>query len=264
MMKEFTLGVWHSVKATGFMFRQGLWQYYLYPVIVSVVFYVFLLGALIKYAYSLVKLLLGPYLPENMPKLEGFWDFLNILGNISLYSVAAIMMSVLTLFLASRFSKYIVLILLAPVFSVLGEKIDNKLTGQKYDFELNQFVKDMIRGISIAIRNLIIELFWTALITIASLFSGGLALVSSPILIVISAYFYGFSMMDYTCERRRLSIGDGVKFVRRHKWFALGNGLMYLATDMIPFIGGIIAPVNGICGATTGILEFEKASHSEN
>lgn len=264
MMKQFTTGVWHSIKATGFMFGHGLWQYYLYPILLSVVFYVFLLGALIKYAYSIVKLLLGPYLPENMPKLEGFWDFLNVIGNISLYSVAAIIMSVLTLFLASRFSKYIVLILLAPVFSILSEKIDNKLTGQRYDFELNQFLKDMVRGITIAIRNLIIELFWTAILTLASLFSGGLAIICSPVLFFISAYFYGFSMMDYTCERRKLSISEGVKFVRRYKWFAIGNGLMYVITDMIPFVGGIIAPVNGICGATTGILELENSANSEN
>lgn len=260
MMKEFISGVWHSVKAFGFMFKQGLWQYYLYPALVSLLFYFFLIGALIKYAYVLVQLILKPYVPDKLPELNGFWDFMNVFSNISIYSISAIIVSLLTLFLASRFSKYIVLIILAPVFSVLSEKIDSKLTGLKYDFSFAQFIQDMIRGISIAIRNLMIELFWTALFTIASIFSGGLALIGTPVLLIISAYFYGFSMMDYTCERRKLSISEGVKYVRRFRWFAIGNGVVYILTDMIPVVGGIIAPVNGICGATTGLLELEKKS----
>lgn len=258
MMKDFTSGVWHSVKATGFIFRNGFWQFYLYPALVSLLFYFFLIGALIKYAYALVQLILKPYIPDKLPEVNGFWDFLNIFSNISIYSVTAILISVLTLFLASRFSKYIVLIILAPVFSVLSEKIDSKLTGQNYDFSFSQYINDMIRGVLIAIRNLLIELSWTTLITIASIFSGGLAIIGTPVLFLISAYFYGFSMMDYTYERRRMSISEGVKNVRQFRWFAIGNGTVYILTDMIPVIGGIIAPVNGICGATTGILELEK------
>jgi CysZ protein len=262
MMNQFTTGIWHSVKALSFMFSRGLWHYYLYPILVSILFYALLIGLMIQYAYSTVKLLLSPYIPEKMPEINGFWDFLNIIGNISVYGAAAVLISLLTLFLASRFSKYIVLMILAPVFSVLSEKIDSKISGQVYQFEWIQLIKDMLRGIAIALRNLFIELVWTAIITVATIFSGGIALIASPLLFVISAYFYGFSMIDYTCERRKLSIQEGVQFVRKYKWFALGNGIVYLITDMVPGIGSVLAPVNGICGATTGILELEKASKS--
>ncbi len=264
MITQISTGIWHFIKATGFLFKHRLWHYYLYPVILSIILYAFLIGALIKYAYDIVQYAFAPYMPELMPKIEKASDYLDILSKIPVYGVLAVVFSMLALILAGKFSKYIVLIIMAPVFSILSERIDSIITGKTYDFSSMQMLKDMIRGILIAIRNLIIELFWMAGISVLSIFSGGLGLLASPILFIISAYFYGFSMIDYTCERRKLSIKDSVKFVRHYKFFAIGNGGMYLLCSLIPVLGDIIGAVNGICGATTGIIELEKGQKFGN
>lgn len=263
MIKQFGTGIWHFIKATGFLFKHKLWHYYLYPVLISILMYVFIIGALINYAYDIVQYFLAPYIPESIPKLRQYSDLVTEICNIPLYGVLAVVISILTLILAGKFSKYIVLIIMTPVFSLLSEKTDSIITGKTYEFSFAQMFKDVLRGTIIAFRNLIIELFWIAGISVISIFSGGLALVATPILFIVSAYFYGFSMLDYTCERRKLSISNSVKMVRHYKFFVIGNGSMYLFCGLIPIFGDIIGSVNGICGATTGIIELENRKNQE-
>jgi CysZ protein len=62
-------------------------------------------------------------------------------------------------------------------------------------------------------------------------------------------------MMDYCCERRRMTISQSVRFMRRNRWLVMGNGLMYSLLDSIPVVGLIVAPVNAVIGATTALLE---------
>lgn len=264
MITQFRTGVWHFIKATGFLFKHKLWHYYLYPVLLSILLYVSIIGALVKYAYSIVKYFLEPYMPEVMPKIDQASDYWHILGKLPVYGILAVVFSLLTLILAGKFSKYIVLIIMAPVFSILSEKTDSIITGKSYVFSSTQMLRDMIRGIVIACRNLIIELMWMVGISLLSIFSGGLALVSTPVLLIVSAYFYGFSMIDYTSERRKMGIRESVKLVRQYKYFALGNGSMYLLCSLVPLIGDIIGSVNGICGATSGIIELENRQNPEN
>jgi CysZ protein len=157
--------------------------------------------------------------------------------------------------LAIKLMKYIVLILLSPLFAYLSERTEELLSGTKYPFSLSIFLKDVIRGIFIALRNAFIEFGLMALFFILSVFLPPAAVVAAPLLFLIGIYFYGFSMMDYCCERRRMTISQSVRFMRRNRWLVMGNGLMYSLLDSIPVVGLIVAPVNAVIGATTALLE---------
>lgn len=257
-MGQFIKGITHFFSAFGFIFKNRLGHYYLYPIIISLLFYVSMISFVSIYAYDIVFAVLKGYLPNHLPKMDGWLSIFNVLGNISLYGVITIIFILLVVLLSASFSKYIVLIILSPVFSLMSEAIDSKITGQKFDFELIQFLKDMLRGILVSLRNLMIELFWMALFGFVSIFSSGFGLITYPLLIIIGAYFYGYSMMDYTCERRKMSISEGTLFIKQNRWFAIGLGLMYWLLDKVPFVGLVIAPINALCGATTGMIEIEQ------
>lgn len=129
---------------------------------------------------------------------------------------------------------YVVLIVLSPVFSWLSEQTEKALTGKDYPFRFGRFLREMWRGIMIAIRNTVFQflvsvlLFFLSFIPIVGLFS--------PILFFLSsAYFYGFSFVDYTIERRYLLVRESVSYVNRNIGFVMGLGVPFAAALMLPY-----------------------------
>lgn len=258
MLKEFSLGIAHFFAAFGFLASKRLLRYYLYPLMAVVVLYIGLFGTMLVYSRDIVEYCLGDYLPKEIPEVNSLGSFGRFISHISVYGLLSIVFSLLIFLLAGKMSKYIILILLSPVFALLSEAVEEKASGRNYPFKLHEFIIDVFRGIVLAIRNFAIETLWLGLLGLLGLFFPALSLALTPLGIIISAYFYGFSMIDYINERRRKTIGESVRHIRRHRWFAIGNGLMYWLFDMIPLVGWLIAPVNSVTGACTGILELEQ------
>jgi CysZ protein len=254
-MDQFLKGVRHFLAATSFLAKHKLLYFYLFPLALSIIYYVGLFALIFSFSREITEWLIGSYLPERDPEFDGFWSFLNFFTALAIRGILSFLFGLEVYMISVRFSKYIVLMLLSPVFAILSEKTDEIISGRAYPFDLAQFLNDMIRGIVIAIRNLFIELFLVAVFTLAGFFAGPLAVLVVPFLWLVSAYFYGFSMIDYTCERRKMSIGTSIEFIRRHRAFAIGNGTMYALFDCIPFVGLVIAPVNAVVGACTGLYE---------
>ena len=135
-----------------------------------------------------------------------------------------------------KFAKYIVVILLSPLFSMISRQIEKKLTGNHYKFSLDQTMKDTKRGILIAFRNM----FWWYLYTGIILFIAYLGwndIYRSPIFYLIfpiAFYYYGFSFIDYINERRRLDIQQSVHFMRKYKGLAISIGSIYTLFIFLP------------------------------
>jgi CysZ protein len=138
--------------------------------------------------------------------------------------------------LLMNFAKYIVVISLSPLFSHLSQKTEHILTGNKYHFKLDQFIKDIRRGIRIALRNLIRQYFFFLLIFLISII-GWEDPKSAPIFYIVflvSFYYYGFSFIDYVNERRKLSINESVLFVQQHSGLAISIGLIFSLLIFVP------------------------------
>jgi CysZ protein len=129
----------------------------------------------------------------------------------------------------TKFTLYIVVIILSPILALLSEKIEKILTGNKYKFSLRQLVHDIKRGMRIALRNILWEYtFIVIILGVASFFGGtvkNVLIFSIPV--AIGFYFYGFAFMDYINERRRLNIQQSIYFVSKHKGLAIAIGSIY-------------------------------------
>ncbi|MES2617270.1 MAG: EI24 domain-containing protein [Bacteroidota bacterium] len=258
-MKQLGQGIRHFFSATSFLSKHGLLYFYLFPLALSLLLYIALSTAIVAFSKYITTLLLGDYLPKEGIQNDGTSSFLSFFSGDTITTIVSIIVGVIIFLISAKLSKYVVLILLSPVFALLSEIVDEKMTGKKYPFNLYQLLKDILRGSLIALRNLSIELLLIGAFSLLGFAAGPFSLLVVPVLWLVSAYFYGFSMMDYTCERRKMSVGQSIEFIRRNRGIAVGNGAMYTLLDLIPIVGLTIAPINAVVGATTAIIESENA-----
>lgn len=128
-----------------------------------------------------------------------------------------------------RFAKYLVVILLSPLFSHLSQKVEYILTGNTYRFSMQQLIHDVKRGFRIATRNIMWEYFFFILVYIVARI-GWKDAESSPLFYLIFAinfYYYGFSFLDYVNERLKLNVDQSIQFTRKNRGLALAIGSVY-------------------------------------
>ena len=162
------------------------------------------------------------------------------------------------LFLFLMFSGYITIIILSPIFTFLSEKIAAIKTGYNYSFNLLQFFKDIFRAGVIAIRNIFIQFILMLLFVLL----GFIPLIGWAISIfgnlIVTSYFYGFSFMDFSNERNKLSIKESVNFIRKNGGIPIGIGLVFYCCLLIPIIGSFLASLLSIISLTAATLSVEE------
>jgi CysZ protein len=77
--------------------------------------------------------------------------------------------------------------------------------------------------------------------------------VAPVIMLGVECYYYGFSMLDYSCERHKLSASASIDFIARHKGLAAGNGIVFFLMHLVPFVGWVLAPAYAIVAATISL-----------
>jgi CysZ protein len=135
--------------------------------------------------------------------------------------------------------KYIMLILLSPVFSLLSSKVESSITGKSTSSFT--FIAELVRGVRFNVRNIWKELLFTVLCLILG-FIPVINLTVPFILFVIQSYYLGMGIMDYYMERH-FTIGAALTYIDQHKFFVTGIGGCFILTMLIPVIGWVFAPI---------------------
>ena len=183
-------------------------------------------------------------------KLQDSWiGFLFTMGGVILWLV--LMLLYFSLF------KYIWLIIGSPVFSFLSEKTASIIEGKTFDFQLKQYLSDVVRGVRVAARNTLWQTVYIISIILLSLFPF-IGWASPMIAIALECYYYGFSMLDYSFERQKMSVEKSIDFIGRHKGLAIGNGIVFYLLHCIIFVGWVVAPAYAVIAATISMHQIEK------
>jgi CysZ protein len=176
-------------------------------------------------------------------------------------------------------TKYLVIMFLSPLLAILSEKTEEVLTGNKYQFNLKQLLKDVKRGIGIAAIMLIVEfgivfLVWTPICWILEIND----YIYEAVAVLIGFYFYGFAYIDYINERLRLTVKESWKFMRKHDGLAFAIGGVYSLFYKIPSLintdnnwvnifldnfGVLFAPVLAIVAATIAMHNLVDLNNSK-
>ena len=243
--KDFFFGLNIYGKSLSFILKNRLAYFFIFPLIAYILLYIFGYKGYTNFIEYVQESATGYFDSFNFT----FWGASIIKAVLSW--VIGFFLKILFFFIFLYLGGYIVIIVLSPVFSMLSEKTEKILTGKEYDFEFKQFLKDILRGVGLALRNFLFEIG----IIIIMFFVSFIPLINLAVPIVlffVAAYFYGFSFLDYALERKRLKIGASAKFVRQHKALAIANGTVFSLCIMIPWIGvflsGFVAVISVVAG----------------
>lgn len=162
----------------------------------------------------------------------------------------------LMLFYFSLF-KYLWLIVGSPIFAYLSEKTEAIIEGKDFPFNFKQLLKDIVRGIGISLRNALWQTVYTVSILLLSLipFFGW---ITPMLVLLIECYYYGFSMLDYSCERNKMSVSQSIYFIGSRRGLAIGNGMMFYLMHLIPVVGWIFAPAYAVVAATLSLYPLKN------
>lgn len=250
MLKEIIIAIQSFFEAHNFIRRHRLWKWILIPGIVYTLLFLFGLVIFVKSSNAAVTLLSDKLGVTAWLQREAnaFLSFL--------FLMAGIMLRLILFFFYFSLFKYLFLIVGSPVFAYLSEKTSSLIEGKDFPFSFSQLFKDIVRGIRLSLRNALWQTVYLFFILLLSLFP--LAGWITPLLaLFIECYYYGFSMMDYSLERNRLSAPASIDFIGRHKGLAIGNGLLFYLMHLVPFLGWVLAPAYAVIAATLSLYKIE-------
>ncbi len=260
--KQVAIGFKGYFKAIGLLFSKGFIKYMIFPLLFNIL--IFGLGlSLVKDAADWAS--------------EAFINWINIRegsffgsGALKWLSSGLVEVVIYILFLVSFvfFGGFIIIIIMSPLFSIISEKTEYVLSegGIDYPFEFKQFIIDIFRGIGIAVRNMAFELGIMILVFMAGIILSFISWIGVIFMFFVSAYFYGFSYMDYTNERHKRKLKDSVQFMRKYKWVAIVNGSLFAFVLFIPWLGvalsAFVAVISVIAG-TVSMIEIKKVEDAQ-
>lgn len=255
ILPQIGVGFKNHAKAFEFLFKHNLWYYFFFPAIFTIVLMIFGFWGIQYISQSLTEYFVTWLFPEEIES-----SLLQTIINILAFFVSLLIKFLLGIVLYN-YLKYIVLIFCSPILAHLSEKTEAIVTGISTPFSFRQFLKDISRGIVVVLRNFFIE---------TGLFLASLLFVWIPIFkwFVLPVqwgfnwYFIGYSLLDYSYERRGWTISKGTTFTQQHKSIAIVHGFVFSQIMKVPFLGICVAPIVGIVSATLSFLELEKTPTS--
>jgi CysZ protein len=253
MLKEIIISIQSFFEAHRFINKHRLWKWIIVPGIIYCILFVagmYLFGKTSSMATAFVLQKSG--LKAWVDSMHESWlNWLVIMGQFFIIII-------LFLFYFSLF-KFVFLIIGSPVFAYLSEKTESIIEGKEFPFSFPQFLKDIIRGIKIALRNLLWQTVYVVTILILS-FIPVVGWIAPLVALLTECYYFGFSMLDYSSERHKLSTSQSIAFIGNHKGLAIGNGLVFYVMHLLPFIGWLLAPSYAVIAAT---LSLHKAREKQ-
>lgn len=251
VLKELIIAIQAYFKAHMFIRKHKLWKWILVPGILYTILFIAGIFMFSRTSSDFIQwIALKTGLKTWLDTSDNtFLSLLFAMGGFLLWLI-------LMLFYFSLF-KYIFLIVGAPLFAWLSEKTEAIIEGKDIPFSLMQLLRDIKRGIIIALRNSMWQTVYTLSILLLSLIP--LAGWLTPILaIMVECYYYGFSMLDYSMERHKKTPAESIYFIGAHKGLAIGNGLMFYLMHMLPVIGWILAPAYSVIAATLSMYPLKQ------
>jgi CysZ protein len=229
-------------RAVQLCFQYRLWVYFLVPALLCM-----LLGGGMIYGIWLVSDDLASW-------MIGFWPF--NWGKTWVDNVAQVFGGLAVGAFGFVIFRNLVLALAGPFMSLLSERVENRLRGQNSAaFSLSAFLSDMLRGIRIALRLIVRELFFTTVLFLLGLIPG-LAFFTAPLIFIMQAYYAGAGNLDFALERH-YRVRESIRFVRQHRGLAIGNGLVYLCL-LLSVVGFLVALPLGTIAATVETVKRIK------
>lgn len=226
-IKQIALGLDSYRRSFGIIREHRLGRYFLLPVLINIA-----LMVLVWYGGSWF----GDWLSAKFDTGEGFIGFLGSLMRGAIMVLAYL----LFIFVGGQ----IVIMLMSPVYSIISEKVDKAVSGRAYDSSASQIARDIWRSVVLTVKCTFKELAITCLLMLLNIVPLVGTVLSLVLVFVVNCYYFGYSFMDYTCERARMDADVTSQYIFRYKYLAIAIGAVY-ALSLYTVLGAFVAAFIG-------------------
>lgn len=240
-MSSFFHGITHYFTGVQLIAYHRLWLYFWIPVLLS-----FVIGAAVLSLAWGISDNLGGWLVALYP-FE--W------GRVVVEKIATIMSGVSLVVFTLLLFRYIIMAIASPFMSLLSERLEQKINPDRptVPFSIARMLRELFRGIRIALRNIVRELLLTLLLLLLSVLLPFMAPVTSVLILLLQAYYAGFGNFDFTLERS-MNVRQSVQYVRGNRMLVLGNGIVFVLL-LMTVVGFLFALPLGTAAGTVSVLE---------
>jgi CysZ protein len=243
LLKEIVIAIESFFKAHRFIRKHRLWKWIIIPGFLYMLLFIFGMYVFWESSNAVVSYISGRLGIDKWVHRQDS-DLLSFL-----FLMGEMMVRLILIFFYFSLFKYLFLIIGSPVFAYLSEKTESIIEGRDFPFSFAQLINDIYRGITLALRNALWQTVFTVSILILSFFPVA-GWVTPVVMLFVECYYYGFSMLDYSCERHKLTPSESIEYITKHKGLAIGNGMMFFLMHLIPFAGWMLAPAYAVVAAT--------------
>ncbi|RMA65911.1 EI24 domain-containing protein [Ulvibacter antarcticus] len=244
MIKNILKGIKAYTGTFKLISKLGIWKYFGVPMLIS-----FLTATLIGFSAWGWSDNIGSVIAKIW-----FWEW----GSETFRTISDIIGGFAIVAIGLILYKHIVMALSAPFMSPVSEKIEAHLLGVNHVHRDTTNAAQLWRGVRINVRNLCMELLLTIPILLLSLIPV-VNIITSILLFLVQSYYAGFGNMDYTLERH-FKYDESIRFVKKNKGIAIGNGVVFMAMLLIPIVGIILVLPLSVTASTTETVRLIKES----
>lgn len=214
--------------------RPSLWKYTLIGAAVTVLMFVGTASVAVAHFDTVAATLWTP--PETTVGTVAWWA-LAVVSMIALLGAAV----VITL-IGSQ-------IVMAPLYSRLGERIEGAILGEcEFSETIASMARDELRGLSHSIATLVV--FSAVMVPIVAL---NLVPIIGPVVatvlgVAVSSFALAFEFGDNSLSRRKARWGEKIRHATRELPTTLGLGLGIAAMMLVPVVDFFLVPVAVVAG----------------
>ena len=166
-------------------------------------------------------------------------------------------------YLGDLFYEFVILTILSPVYCLLSEKVDNTVSGAKFNGGIIRILTDLLRAIFIVFISMILYFLLMATWWIFS-WVIGFHILDEIIYFVIAAFFLGFSFYDYSLERYQIGTVKSWGFGFNNILYMVLTGSIFHLMFQVPFVGILFAPFFSSIISTIVYLKMHHKISKEN
>jgi len=246
LLKEIIISIQSYIDAHHFIRQHRLWKWIVIPGIISTLLFIVGMYFFLQSTNDAVSFF------NKQIGIQAWLDQQSSEGLNFLFLMAGLILQLILVFFYFSLFKYLFLIVSSPVFAYLSEKTTSILEGRDYPFSWPEVMKDASRGIKLALRNALWQTVYLLSLLLASLIPV-VGWVTPLVAMFIECYYFGFSMMDYSCARNKLTPSESIEYIGNHRGLAVGNGIMFLLMHGAVLIGWVLAPSYAVVAATISL-----------
>ena len=243
MIKDISKSIKSYFKAIKIINELKLWKFFFIPIILGLILGFFF----ISLAYGLSD--------DLGTVISKYWTF--NFGKSFVSSLSSWVSGFIILILGIILFKHLLMALSSPFMTPISEKVEAHLTQKTLVKSKQNFISQLVRSLRLNASNLIKELLVTLPLMLLSLIPV-IGIIAVIFIFYFQSYYSGIGNMDYTLERH-LNYKQSKIFIKKNKGLAIGNGAVFTAMLLIPFVGIMLALPIAIVAATIDSIELYQS-----